>query len=295
MEQIDMHEDCADQISLVIPCYNGSPYLPGLLSSIERQTVKPARIVFIDDGSTDNSASIISGHQTMTLLRHEHNRGLAAARNMAIDAVEQPVLLFVDIDTILPDDFISNCRSLYHLYPDVAGIGGEAVETGLETIFDTWRRLHMSQSFGPEILKPAPMLWGVCSSYRRDILVKTRGFNLEFTCNAEDVDMGFRLNDAGHCLLYHPSLKVYHRKTDTRETLTKTLYRWFYWGGRAHRRNGRYPLTGLLRTVVRQTRRTLTCPERSNELRKLEFGLLPVRLRAIRDSCRPLVPSSPAV
>lgn len=290
-----MREDRADQIALIVPCYNGARYVPELLSSIERQTVKPARVLFIDDGSTDDSASIISGHEGVTLLRHEHNRGLAAARNTAIAEADQSVLLFVDSDTVLPDDFVSRCRALYRLYPDVAGIGGQAIEACQESIFDTWRRLHMSQSFGPEILKPAPMLWGVCSSYRRDVLDSIGRFNLEFSCNAEDVDIGFRLNDNGHCLLYHPGLSVQHRKSDTRDTLEKTLYRWFYWGGRAHRRNGRYPLVGLLRTVVRQTRRTFTAAERSSELRTLEIALLPARLRAISDACRPLSPATPSV
>jgi len=70
-------------ITVYIPAYNVAKYLPQSIESILAQTLAPVEILVIDDGSTDDSAKIAGRYSQITLVRHERNCGLAAARNTA--------------------------------------------------------------------------------------------------------------------------------------------------------------------------------------------------------------------
>ena len=59
-----------------------------------------------------------------------------------------------------------------------------------ENIYNHWRQLHASQSFGEARIKGVSMLWGLCSSYRKRILHEAGGFDPVYKTNGEDVDIG---------------------------------------------------------------------------------------------------------
>ena len=76
---------------IIIPAYNASKYIAECLCSVKNQTYEHWHCIIVDDGSTDNTASIaqafVDADQRFTLLRHESNRGQSAARNTALDYV----------------------------------------------------------------------------------------------------------------------------------------------------------------------------------------------------------------
>lgn len=78
------------KISVVVPVYNVSGYLPRVVDSLRGQTAKRDlwEAVFVDDCSSDNSLDLVEGlimgERNMRVVRHSHNRGLSAARNTAI-------------------------------------------------------------------------------------------------------------------------------------------------------------------------------------------------------------------
>jgi glycosyltransferase involved in cell wall biosynthesis len=87
-------------VSAIIPFYNGHAFIQRALDSIQQQTVRPAEIVVVDDGSavplTDNN--VVCDVVPLRIIRHSQNRGIAAARNTAVDAATQPWLAFLDQD-----------------------------------------------------------------------------------------------------------------------------------------------------------------------------------------------------
>jgi glycosyltransferase involved in cell wall biosynthesis len=92
-------------ISILIPCYNAAPWLAQTLESVLAQTWMHKEIIVVDDGSTDNSASIAhtyAGHG-MRLIRQE-NRGAAAARNHALQHAQGDFIQFLDADDLLAPD-----------------------------------------------------------------------------------------------------------------------------------------------------------------------------------------------
>jgi glycosyltransferase involved in cell wall biosynthesis len=88
-----MAEVAAPAVLVVIPCYNGGQYLPGLIESLAAQTFGPLAIILVDDGSTDpaieSAIAALPAHYTVV---RQVNIGLAAARNAGFAAARLPLV-----------------------------------------------------------------------------------------------------------------------------------------------------------------------------------------------------------
>jgi heptose III glucuronosyltransferase len=91
-------------LSVVIPVYNGVPYLPQLIDSLLAQERVPDEVIFVDDGSTDDSSAMIERLGTgLTGLRvvRQDNQGQAAARNTGMRHGTCRYLAFLDADDVV--------------------------------------------------------------------------------------------------------------------------------------------------------------------------------------------------
>lgn len=98
-------------ISVIIPVYNASLYLPECIRSLQAQTYHNFEAIFVDDGSTDNSASIIehvSEHDSRFKLYRQSNAGPSAARNKALKYAKGEFIMKLDADDFVSPDFMSN-------------------------------------------------------------------------------------------------------------------------------------------------------------------------------------------
>ena len=117
-------------ISIIIPVYNSDKYLRECIDSILGQDYEDYEIIFIDDGSVDNSVSICkeyaSEHDNIMLYRQNH-AGASAARNMGIDKANGSRLMFIDSDDyILP----GMLRAMDTQKTDIVICGYETVRNG---------------------------------------------------------------------------------------------------------------------------------------------------------------------
>lgn len=93
-------------ISILVPIYNVEKYIKQCIHSLFVQTYQDIEYIFIDDCSTDNSMAILRQYITkyphkksqIKIIKHEHNKGIAAARNTALDNAHGDFILFVDSD-----------------------------------------------------------------------------------------------------------------------------------------------------------------------------------------------------
>jgi glycosyltransferase involved in cell wall biosynthesis len=84
------------KISVVIPAYNAAHFLPRCLESVFAQTLKPDEVIVVDDGSTDDTATVAAKHGA-TVIR-QANRGIATARNSGIRNSSGEWIALVDAD-----------------------------------------------------------------------------------------------------------------------------------------------------------------------------------------------------
>jgi glycosyltransferase involved in cell wall biosynthesis len=89
-------------IAVVIPAHNAERFLKEALESIRVQTVRPAEVILVNDGSVDGTAAIGLAHQ-VTVISQPH-MGHAAARNTGIRATSQPWIAFLDADDVWEAD-----------------------------------------------------------------------------------------------------------------------------------------------------------------------------------------------
>lgn len=93
-------------VSIVLPTYNSSATLRAALMSVQMQTLKEWELLVVDDGSTDNTVSIVTGlsDERIRLLTGRSNRGIAHALNKGIALCRAPVIARMDADDIcFPD------------------------------------------------------------------------------------------------------------------------------------------------------------------------------------------------
>ena len=88
-------------VSILVPVYNVENFLRDCIKSIVEQTYKNMQIVLIDDGSTDNSWSIMQEYakkDSRIEIYHQNNQGVASTRNLLLDKAKGDFILFVDSD-----------------------------------------------------------------------------------------------------------------------------------------------------------------------------------------------------
>ena len=92
------------KISYILPCYNVENYIATCLESLIKQTLNEIEIICINDGSTDDTLSVIKSYQSkdnrIKVVTY-HNQGPGYARNLGIDIALGEYINFVD-----PDDYL---------------------------------------------------------------------------------------------------------------------------------------------------------------------------------------------
>lgn len=101
-------------VSLIVPVYNISEYLPVCVKSLQNQTAPDLEIILVDDGSTDGSGDLCDAYareDSRIRVIHKANGGLSDARNAGMDAAKGEWLLFVDGDDYLVPDAVEQLLS----------------------------------------------------------------------------------------------------------------------------------------------------------------------------------------
>lgn len=97
------------RISVIVPVYNTCSYLSKCLESLFSQTLCDIEIICVDDGSTDGSSDVLRDFaqkdSRLKVLKHERNKGAAAARNTGLAVARGEYLGFVDSDDYVSNDY----------------------------------------------------------------------------------------------------------------------------------------------------------------------------------------------
>lgn len=103
-----------NMFSVIVPVYNVEKYLDKCLASILGQTFKDYECIIVDDGSPDNSNTIIDNYvkkdQRFKVI-HQKNMGLSAARNVGLDIAKGDYITFIDSDDYIANDYLEKFAS----------------------------------------------------------------------------------------------------------------------------------------------------------------------------------------
>ena len=101
----DENDILSPLVSVIIPCYNQSSFLPVAIESVLKQSHSKTEIIVVDDGSTDDTKQVAQGYDKVIYV-HQHNQGLSASRNTGIQNSKGAYLVFLDADDWLYPDAI---------------------------------------------------------------------------------------------------------------------------------------------------------------------------------------------
>lgn len=102
------------KVSVIVPVYNAEKYLIPCLDSLVSQSLHECEFIFINDGSRDQSSTIIENYaekDTRIKLIHQENQGVSMARNKGLDAAVGEYVGFVDADDFVEKDMFSTLYS----------------------------------------------------------------------------------------------------------------------------------------------------------------------------------------
>ena len=120
-------------ISVIVPVYNTQKFLEKCLESIINQTFKDIEIICINDGSTDNSMSILNDYSekdSRIKIINQKNAGLSCARNTGINNAKGEYIGFVDSDDWIDLDFFEKLYNAAKNYDaDIASAGIKRVRS----------------------------------------------------------------------------------------------------------------------------------------------------------------------
>ncbi|HLH83384.1 MAG TPA: glycosyltransferase [Trebonia sp.] len=234
-------------LSVVICSLNGAAGVDRCLSALAAQKDVELQVIVVDDGSTDDTSDVARQHG-VTVIRHEVNRGLAAARNTGIRAATAPIVAFLDDDCEPEPEW---ARELVDAYEDgVVGVGGPVVPCAPEGYMLGYLRrnnplqpldinlarseklpyrlyLYVLRQWKPQQRhdkREVYSLVGANMSFARGALDKT-GFDERFRFGAEDLDMCIRMprDFPGARLIVTPDAVVRHHFVPSlRDTLRRS-------------------------------------------------------------------------
>lgn len=209
-------------VTVVIVNWNGGALLQQCLRHLLRQSVRPARILLMDNASDDGSSARAERLPGITVRRLGANLGFAAANNRALAECDTEFVALLNPDALPAPDWLACLLDAASRHPEVVAFGSRQVAFGRPAVLDgigdvyhlsglVWRHGH-GRAERPADRLPRD-IFSPCAGaalYRREAVLQVGGFDEDYFCYVEDVDLGFRLRLAGLTSKYVPEALVYH-------------------------------------------------------------------------------------
>jgi cellulose synthase/poly-beta-1,6-N-acetylglucosamine synthase-like glycosyltransferase len=201
-------------VSVIVPVRDRAAVIGACLDSILQADYPAERleVIVVDNASSDDTSGVLQGYGTRIRALYEPKVGPAPARNKGLEAARGEVIAFTDSDCAVDRAWI---REIVAPLADrtVGAVGGRICA------FPEGNNL---EHFGERIHDHAKAIQRVWPAYlitmnlavRRDLLRELHGFD-ERLLRCEDVDLAYRIDQAGYRLAYAPDAVIYHRNRST--------------------------------------------------------------------------------
>lgn len=212
----------SEQVRIIVVNWNSGTLLAECLRHLEAQTVQPARVLVVDNASSDESAGSAGAFLNVTVRRMNTNLGFAGGNNVALADCDTEFIALLNPDAFPEPDWLERLLAAASAYPDVAAFGSRQLCQGnpevLDGIGDSYlmsgqvrrERNGVRQQAGDLVAREIFSPCAAAALYRRQALLDVGGFDEDYFCYVEDVDLGFRLRLAGRKAMYVPDAVVHH-------------------------------------------------------------------------------------
>src|SRR5436305_1443891 len=163
-------------VSVIIPCYNQAHFLDEAIESVLAQTYSNREIIVVDDGSTDNTATVARCHSPVGYI-YQENAGPSAARNTGVKESRGEYLVFLDADDRLLPEALEIGVDCLRQHPECAFASGHSRHI-IGSLLSSPKQLHVVRDHYLELLR-GNYIWCPGSViYRRTAFEVVKGFDI---------------------------------------------------------------------------------------------------------------------
>ncbi len=229
-------------ISVVVVNYNVRHYLEQCLMAIERARHNlKIEIFVVDNASVDGSQAMVKKKFPAVILIENHkNLGYAKANNQALRLAKGNYILILNPDTLIQEDTLLVLKKFLDEHPDAYAVGCKLINPdgsfqinsrrSLPTPWVAFTRIiglsklfPKSKIFGkynltyisPDVESEVDVLSGSLMMVRREAIANIGYFDEDYFMYGEDIDLCFRLKNAGGKIYYTPKTKAIHYKGES--------------------------------------------------------------------------------
>lgn len=250
------------QLSVIIVNYNVKHFLEQCLYSVQaaidgmtgETSRRQAAIIVVDNNSLDGSIEYLKPKfPSVRFIENKENLGFAKACNQGLALATGKYILFLNPDTILPEDCFQKCISFFEAHKDAGALGIKMLDgsgrflkeskrsfpspmtslyklIGLSKLFPRSKLFskyhlgHLGESESNEV----DVLAGAFMMVKKEVLDKIGSFDETFFMYGEDVDLSYRIQKAGFKNYYFAGSSIIHFKGESTRKGTMNYVRMFY-------------------------------------------------------------------
>ncbi len=213
------------RICVIIVNWNGGHYLQRCLTQLSQQSYQPHEVIVLDNASSDGSPQMVAAQfPNVRLIEAGSNLGFAAGNNLAVCHASKDCdwIALLNPDAFPAPDWLQALVNAVQEYRDCAMFGSRLIDANTSILLDgigdayhlsglVWREAHGKPMTANTL--QGKEIFSCCAAaalYRRDVFETLGGFDENYFCYVEDVDLGFRYRLLGHRIRYIPDSIVYH-------------------------------------------------------------------------------------
>jgi GT2 family glycosyltransferase len=243
------------KISVIIVNYNVKYFLEVCLNSLHR-AIKgiDAEVIVVDNNSSDSSCTLVRDQfPSVLLIENKDNKGFSKANNQGVAIASGEYILFLNPDTVMPEDFFSKTLPYLDTHPEAGALGPRLIDgkgqfapdskksfpslsvalyktIGINKLFP--RSAYFNKYYAVHIderqTAPVDVLSGCCMLVRRSAMNEAGGpFDEDYFMYCEDVDLSYRIQKAGYKNIYFPHADLIHYKGESTRKMTLSYVRIF--------------------------------------------------------------------
>lgn len=242
-------------LSVVIVNYNVKCFLEQCLLSVEKAIGgMQAEVWVVDNHSSDGSIEFLKPRfPKVRFVENQQNEGFARANNSVMKELTGEFVLFLNPDTLVPEDCFRQCIGFLRAHADAGGLGVRMIDgsgqflpeskrsfpspwsaffkvTGIHHVFP--RSSFFSSYYAVQIPETGSgrvdVLSGAFFMARRNVLYEAGGFDTDYFMYGEDIDLSFRLHKSGYLNYYLGSVTIIHFKGESTNKQTPAHIHNFY-------------------------------------------------------------------
>ncbi|MEI8058782.1 MAG: glycosyltransferase [Ferruginibacter sp.] len=243
------------QLSIIIVNYNVKYFLEQCLCSVTKACQKlESEIIVVDNKSTDGSKEfLLTTFPSLTFIWNDENIGFAKANNQALAKAKGKYILFLNPDTIVPEDCFEKCLSFFSSHNNAGALGVKMIDgagnflkeskrafpspltslyklTGVSKIFPhskIFSKYHLGNLTANENHE-VDVLAGAFMMVPLIVLKDVGSFDETFFMYGEDVDLSYRIQKAGYKNYYYSQTTIIHFKGESTKKGSLNYVRLFY-------------------------------------------------------------------